>query len=210
MATTRVSRTESKARTRDELVAAARAVFLERGFHAATLEEIADAAGYTKGAVYSNFVGKDDLFLAVLEERYAERGKAYEEIFPGGTDLEQTFRAVARVMLEAFARDPAWWSLLSEFSTHASRDPALLARLRAARDRYMDALAGMIDGMAARRGVTWALPSREIARGSGALMRGMAVEWLIDPSLEREGVFEQLLVACLNGLIVYPHERSNE
>jgi AcrR family transcriptional regulator len=185
-------------------------VFLDRGFHAATLEEIADAAGYSKGAVYSNFAGKDDLFLAVLEERYAERAKAYEEVFLGATELEQTFRAIARLMTDSFARDPAWWSLLSEFSTHASRNPVLLARLRAARDRYMDALAGMIDAVAERRGMTWALPAREIARGSGALMRGMAVEWLIDPSLERAGVFEELLVACLNGLVVHPHERSTK
>jgi AcrR family transcriptional regulator len=210
MVVSRVSRTQSKARTREELVSAARRVFLDRGFHAATLEEIADAAGYSKGAVYSNFAGKDDLFLAVLEERYAERAKAYEEVFLGATELEQTFRAIARLMTDSFARDPAWWSLLSEFSTHASRNPVLLARLRAARDRYMDALAGMIDAVAERRGMTWALPAREIARGSGALMRGMAVEWLIDPSLERAGVFEELLVACLNGLVVHPHERSTK
>ena len=40
-----------------------------RGFHGASVEEVADVAGYTKGAVYSNFAGKDDLFLAVLESR---------------------------------------------------------------------------------------------------------------------------------------------
>ena len=51
MATTRISRSERKARTREELLVAARRVFLRRGFHGATLEEIADEAGYTKGAV---------------------------------------------------------------------------------------------------------------------------------------------------------------
>ena len=80
MATTRMSRSERKARTREELLAAARKVFLRRGFHGATLEEIADEAGYTKGAVYSNFAGKDDLYLALLAAHYEQRVAAYAEI----------------------------------------------------------------------------------------------------------------------------------
>jgi AcrR family transcriptional regulator len=64
METARRTRRDSQAQTRAELIAAAREVFLARGFHAATLEEIAERAGYTKGAVYSNFAGKDDLFRA--------------------------------------------------------------------------------------------------------------------------------------------------
>jgi AcrR family transcriptional regulator len=210
MAATRVSRIESKARTRDDLIAAARGVFLERGFHPATLEEISEAAGYTKGAVYSNFAGKDDLFLAVLEKHYAERAAAYEDVLLGGGTLEETARAVARFMLDAFAREPAWWPLLSEFVRHAARDGELNDRLRAARDAYMDAVAGTIERLADRHGVVYALPAREIARGVGALLRGMATEWLIDPWSERADVFEELVAACLNGLVVPPHEGSTE
>ena len=62
----RLSRQDRKERTRADLVAAAREVFMRRGFHGASLEEISDHAGYTKGAVYSNFAGKDELFLAVF------------------------------------------------------------------------------------------------------------------------------------------------
>ena len=152
MAVTRVSRVESKARTRDDLIVAARGVFLERGFHPATLEEISEAAGYTKGAVYSNFSGKDDLFLAVLERHYAERAAMYEAVLFGESEFEDTFRASARLMLDAFAREPAWWPLLSEFVRHAARDGALNDRLRAARDRYIDAVAGTIEQVADRHG----------------------------------------------------------
>ncbi len=60
METVRRSRSDTKAQTRSDLIAAARSVFLARGFHQATLDEIAEQAGYTKGAVYSNFAGKDD------------------------------------------------------------------------------------------------------------------------------------------------------
>src|SRR5579862_5698159 len=56
--------------TRAYLLKAAEQVFSERGFHGATLDEVAAVAGFTKGAVYSNFQSKDDLFLALLEARY--------------------------------------------------------------------------------------------------------------------------------------------
>src|SRR4029077_17666951 len=69
----RLSRAEQNDRNRALLLAAARRVFLERGYYAATLDQIADEAGFSKGAVYSRFASKADMFLALLEERIAER-----------------------------------------------------------------------------------------------------------------------------------------
>jgi AcrR family transcriptional regulator len=66
--TVRLTRAERREQIRADLVASARQVFLRRGFHQASLEEIALEAGWSKGAVFSNFAGKDELFLAVLEE----------------------------------------------------------------------------------------------------------------------------------------------
>jgi AcrR family transcriptional regulator len=209
MATTvRLTRVESQARTRDDLLAAARAMFLERGFHRASLEQIAEEAGYSKGAVYSNFAGKDDLFLEVLERNYTARVEAYEAIMLAGTDAEETFRNVARFMFEAYSREPAWWPLVGEFSTHASQDPVLTARLRAARERFMESVARTIEQLAERHELTLALPPREVARGSGALLRGMAVEWQIDPASTRAEVFEELFAGQLRGLVLAAPERS--
>src|SRR4051794_16274585 len=69
----RMTRAESKQHTREALLAAAREVFARDGFHGATLERVAQEAGFTKGAVYSAFDSKADLFLAVYEARVAER-----------------------------------------------------------------------------------------------------------------------------------------
>ena len=69
----RLSRAEQNDRNRALLLAAARRVFLERGYYAATLDQIADEAGFSKGAVYSRFASKADMFLALLEDRIAER-----------------------------------------------------------------------------------------------------------------------------------------
>ena len=69
----RLTRPERKEQTRGDLLAAAREVFERHGFHRASLEQIAEAAGYTKGAVYSHFPGgKDELFLAVLDRHIDE------------------------------------------------------------------------------------------------------------------------------------------
>ena len=65
----RLSRAEQNDRNRALLLAAARRVFLERGYYAATLDQIADEAGFSKGAVYSRFASKADMFLALLEDR---------------------------------------------------------------------------------------------------------------------------------------------
>jgi AcrR family transcriptional regulator len=208
MATARITRGDSKARTRADLIAAARRVFLERGFHAATLDEIAEEAGYTKGAVYSNFSGKDDLFLALLAEHYAGRAELYEALVLTPGDLDETNRAVARVMLDAYEREPTWWPLVSDFASHAARRPELNERLRATREGFLDALAATIERLCARHGISLVLPAREVARGTGALMRGMAVEWAIDPATANQAAFEEMLAAYLRGLAVPPHERS--
>jgi AcrR family transcriptional regulator len=208
MPTTRISRGDSKARTRADLIAAARSVFLRRGFHAATLDDIAEEAGYTKGAVYSNFAGKDDLFLALLAEHHAQRAEIYAALFLAEDDTEQTYRSIARFMFEAYEREPAWWPLVSDFATHASRQPELNERLRATREGFLDALAGTIETVCEQHGMTFVLPAREVARGTGALMRGMAVEWTIDPSPADAHAFEEMLAAFLRGLAVPPHEGS--
>jgi AcrR family transcriptional regulator len=200
MAATRLTRVDRKAQTRRELVAAARSVFFRRGFHLASLDEIAEDAGYTKGAVYSNFAGKDDLFFAVLEEHYAARTEAYRRIALAEPTADETYRAVARFMVAAYERDADWWRVLPEFTAHAAGDDALRVRLHATRERFLDALAELIEELADRHGVAFRLPAREVARGSGALLRGMAFEWLVDPSAERVRAFEELHAAYMRGL----------
>jgi AcrR family transcriptional regulator len=206
---TRTTRIERKARTRGDLLAAARRVFLRRGFHGASLEEIAEEAGYTKGAVYSNFRGKDDLFLALLEEHYAERARGYAELMFEDDDAEEARRSTARYMLEAYAREPAWWTLISAFATHASADPELRQRFRQIREQYLDAMAGLIEKLGEQHGVAYTLPAREVARGTGALMRGMVTEWILEPDGARADEFEEMVAAYLRGVAVPLDEGSS-
>jgi AcrR family transcriptional regulator len=199
VAAKRVSRQERRERTRAELVGAARAVFLRHGFHAASLDQIAEEAGYTKGAVYSNFASKDDLFVAVLEGHFSDRVRAYETLVLDAASIEDAYRAVARYWHDANEREPEWSRLVVEFLAHASRDDQLRHEVKRVREQGLDAIARLVDGLAARFGVRYTIPTRDMVRGSGALNRGLAVEQLLDPDLSVEA-FEEMHVAYMRGL----------
>jgi AcrR family transcriptional regulator len=198
----RLSRAERKERTRRELVTTAREVFLERGFHGASLDEIAEAAGYSKGAVYSNFANKDELFLAVLDAHFAHRARVLTDVLLDEDDLEASVRAVARSMIVAEEAEPGWTPLLLEFQAHASRRPALRTAVAERRERFFATTGGLIAELGTRYGVEFSLPPKEIARGSNALARGLALDRLLGPGNVSNDVFEAMQAAFALGLTV--------
>src|SRR5437764_11696511 len=102
----RSRREERKEETRGELIAAAALVFARSGFHGASLEEIAREAGYTTGAIYWHFAGKDDLFLAVFESYTTTRVREYEAIQRSVDDGELSGRAWADQWMHRLHDDP--------------------------------------------------------------------------------------------------------
>src|SRR3954468_11614897 len=102
----RLTRVERQARTREELLAAAARVFARSGYRAASVAEIADEAGYSHGAVYSNFAGKEDLFLALYEEWVAERTGAIAATWDTDRTLEDHAREGTREWLEHVEEHP--------------------------------------------------------------------------------------------------------
>jgi AcrR family transcriptional regulator len=195
-----MTREERRQRTREELVAAARRVFTREGFHGASLDQIADEAGYTKGAVYSNFAGKDELFLAVLDDHLARRASTYADAALDGTRIEDSYRAVAAAMTRLEQDEPEWTPLLVEFWAYASRRDDLRAAVSARRERFLDVIAGLIDELSRRYGVRYAIPAREVARGSAALARGIALERLLAPGRLSLELFERMHTAYMRGL----------
>jgi AcrR family transcriptional regulator len=136
----RMTRAERADRNRRRVLAAAREVFLARGYHAATVEQIADAAGFSTGVVYSQFDGKADLFLALLEARIEER------IHDQATFVERLEDADVVGQLIEHARrvtqaEPEWGLLVLEFRVHAARHPDLNARYAEAHARTVAGLA---------------------------------------------------------------------
>ena len=114
-----------RAETRRRLIQAAAVVFTDKGYDATTLEEVAAVAGFSKGAVYSNFDGKQQLFLALLRERIEERLEAVAHVTrEGGTASDQAERA-GHSLAELLEREPDWHRLFIEFWVRAVHDPQL-------------------------------------------------------------------------------------
>jgi hypothetical protein len=103
-------------------------------------------------------------------------------------------------MFEADRREPQWAPLLLEFWAHASRREKLRLAVVERRERFHAAAAALIDELASRHGAKLTLPAREVARGSGALMRGMGVEWLLEPQSADPELFEELHLAYMSGV----------
>src|SRR5947208_16036405 len=90
----RLTRKEKQAQTRECLMNSAAKVFARRGLQQASIDEVAEDAGFTKGAFYANFKSKEELFLAMLDERFAKRIEDIEEVIAGeGTAAEKARRA---------------------------------------------------------------------------------------------------------------------
>jgi AcrR family transcriptional regulator len=176
----RLSRAEQNDRNRTLLLAAARRVFLERGYYAATLDQIADEAGFSKGAVYSRFASKADMFLGLLEDRIAERAAQNAEL---AADLAGTgnFAALLDLAEQAERNAPGWRLLVTEFRVHAARDPELNRRYAALHARTVDGVAQMFTEVSKENAADLPVPPRHLAELWLAIETGRALEQIADP-----------------------------
>ena len=194
---TRMTRAERSEQTRTELIGAARTVFLRRGFHGASLDEISAEAGYTTGAVYSRFGGKDDLFLAVLDEHVDRRTRLYADAALTAPDFESAGRKLVRAAVAAGDEEPGWTPLLMEFWTHAAARDDLREAVLARNDRQLDAVTALHEQLAARHDIAFRRPPREILRAITAMARGLGLERRLAPGDHLETMFEDYAVALM-------------
>jgi AcrR family transcriptional regulator len=128
----RKTQTERREETREQVLAAAARVFAARGFHATSLDAVAEEAGFSRGAVYYNFADKEELFLELLDRRCAERAQDLRAIFADTPDdvaaTSQQAQLAADHALDAMTGDPEWRALYLEFLAHAARDSAFRRR----------------------------------------------------------------------------------
>ncbi len=184
-----------RAQTREYLLRAAAQVFAERGFHGASLDEVAAVAGFTKGAVYSNFASKDDLFVALLESRYDEEIRALRAALAEPADGPAAHLGdFADLLRDQFAAtDDSWGVLYQEFCVYALRNPA--ARTKLARFQHDDVVtvAAIIAGERERHGLAGGETPEQAARIVIALMRGLSAMRLIEPDEVDRSLLEATL-----------------
>jgi AcrR family transcriptional regulator len=180
----RMTRAESQAQTRSQLIATARQMFFSDGYHPTSLEKVADAAGYSKGAVYSNFRNKDELCTAVLDEIRAER---FAEVI-GLVSQPDRFEAI-RDWAQRVIGDPGWTPLEAEFALHARPNEQLRTELAARLDNIIQMLA---TGVESADNLDLKIPSREAATVMLALGVGLGLMRSIDPSIPVTGLIDVL------------------
>ena len=178
----RLSRAERREQTRQELLSAAEACFVTRGFHASSVEEVAERAGYTKGAVYSNFASKEDLFFAVYERRVEQ---VLTEVVPGlrQAGAERAFDQLAAGAIQRRDQGDGWRAVFFEFWAHVLRHPELRERFAAIHARFLEPMGEAVRQLAEDRGLT--LPSdvtaSQVAVAWNAMEVGLALERLTQP-----------------------------
>ena len=196
----RLTRAERSARTRAELMASARQLFLRRGFHASSLELVAEEAGFTIGAVYSRFGSKADLFLAILDEHIDQIVAGVAQV----AGLDQPLTAHAELLagrrMALLERERDWFPLVLEFWSHAARDERLRREFAARHERLVGTYAGLIEADYARLGLALPLAPEVLARAVVAMGNGVALERLADPGRVPEGLLSTMAVAFLRGL----------
>ncbi len=192
----RLGREERRAQTKARLIASARIVFARRGFHQALLEEIAEEAGYSTGAIYANFDSKEDLFLAVLDDHVAARVRTVEQAVSNATTPAQRARAGADDWMQFLHEDPDWYRLFIEFWSYSQRDPELRARVATRFAAFPKANGELIKAGARDLGVV--LPEG-LANAAGtlftALADGLALMKLLDPEAVPDELFGDALSA---------------
>lgn len=184
----RLNRNEARRLNVQRLIESAAEVFAEQGFHAASVDVIANRAGLTKGAAYANFSSKEELFLAVLEARMQAQLEMVEDLAAAAEDLPPSETLGLTPSLDWV--EESWCLLVSEFWLHALRHPPVRSRLAELYGRFRCGLAPLLEGLTPS-GVT----GEELAGVVIALYQGLSLQRHVDPDAIGVDVIKNVLVA---------------
>lgn len=195
-----MTRKQQQERTRKALLRAAGALFAEHGLARTSIDDIAAAAGFTKGAFYANFDSKEALFLAMLEQRFAERIAALDAILAAEQEIEQQARAGAADFVRYLGADPQWQRLFFEFAAHAGRHETFRRELVACYRSLRVRIAELYRRRLERLGIDTPIPVDQLTLMTFAMANGIALEQLLEPELVDEGLFGTMLTAFFSGV----------
>jgi AcrR family transcriptional regulator len=193
----RIPRAEQVERNRELVLDAARRVFIDKGYAGATLDAIAEDAGFSKGVVYSQFENKADLFLALLARRIDER--AEENLAVTRRSPSDPIRALLRNFDRDTRSDGGWARVLIEFRSAALRDPALDRRYAELHARTVDRFAVLFEQLQNEGTVSADIAPRVIAQFVLAFGAGLTLERCTDARALPIGDTTTLLARALKG-----------
>ena len=190
-----ISRAERQARTRESLIATARDMFLAVGYAATSLDRVALEAGFSKGAVYSNFAGKEELCMAVLDSIHEEQLGGVLSAFSKDTDLDGRIDAFVEWAREGLGR-PRWTALEVEFASIARQSPYVALELVKRHREITDALTELIAGVVTQEKLDIRLTPRQAATALLSLGIGLGAMRSLDSSIDVD-IFGGIIRALL-------------
>lgn len=186
-----------RADVRLRLIEAAADVFTAQGYADATLESIASAAGFTKGAIYSNFGGKQDLFAAVLRARSdSER----ERLLAGSGSSQGIATEIAAILAESIVTDSQRGQLGLEFAARAARDNEAKRAWTPLRRTQRDVAQRAVTEVAERRGLELRVDPATTALILHCLTNGLTMEHLADPEEVDHMAIERAIATTIEAL----------
>jgi AcrR family transcriptional regulator len=193
-----LTRREKQQQTRKSLLRAAAKLFCRRGLEGASIDEVAQVAGYTKGAFYANFKSKEELFLVMLDERFAEELDRLDRALAGTQEPGEEARAAA-VDFVHVASDQDWPKLYFQFVARAARDEDFREEL-ATRHRAMRArLSEILERWKKRTGKQPPIPIEQITAMMSFMADGFLADRIVEPELS-EDLYATMVGVFLRGL----------
>lgn len=194
----RVTRVEQREQTRELLLDAAVEVFSRRGYHGASVDEVAETAGFSKGAVYSNFASKEELFLALFDRRLEKQIETWPSIGRYIAPTSDPRPTNERGFEDAIAEDRTWNVLLVEFFLYAMRDERVRQTLATRLVRLRSLMAEHLAIEFAARGVVPRLPIENLPWAISALGMGLIMQVYLDPAALPANLYESTLEQLLS------------
>lgn len=188
----RLTREESKEQTRTRLLDAAQTIYMKKGYAAASVEDIAEAAGYTRGAFYSNFRGKAELLMELLMRDH-DRMQADLQSIIGETATPEQMQARAVTFYSQFFREDDCFLLWAEAKLLATRDAKFRARFNAFSHEKREFLTAYIRMFSERMGTPLPLPAEVLALGLIGLCDGVHAARMSDPQHVTDDLVESVL-----------------
>jgi AcrR family transcriptional regulator len=198
----RTRRDEQRERTRGELIDAAAEAFAQHGFHGASVDLIAEVAGYTKGAVYSNFRSKEELFLELLDRQLDATvdvlATVVDEVPP-----EERAAALAERASQLEVLEGSWFLLEAEFLLYAARhpDPAIRARVATRQQHTRARITELVQRHLDDVGADPNISAEDLARLLMATADGLTQAALVDETARDGGRIFGLLIGVLLNLL---------
>lgn len=199
-ATGPTTRAERQAQTRERLVEVARELFLADGYNATSLDKVAVAAGFSKGAVYSNFSGKEELCMAVLDTIHEEQIEGVVAAFTVDADIDGRIDAFALWAREKLGH-PRWTALEVEFAAVARQSPWVATELVKRHRMLVGSSADLIERVMADAGIALTLDARKAATALLSMGIGLGAMRSLDNELDVD-VFAETMRALLRGTSV--------